>query len=646
MSDSVISLKNEKLVDTSADSEPHYPQVLTDPKLPPIILDKLPKKLRILNYKENFKTIGCVGSGSFGTVDLCKKISPESISYPSTMMDSSICTPHDNFYNSQNKLVAVKIMNTRLNELSSYSRVRELKFIFNVKAHKNLLRVFECFIDSQSYKLHIALEVMDQNLYELIQLRLKKNSGLFSHSTLLSILSQILFGLYHIHENGFFHRDLKPENILVSTTFKYFDKKLYDNMEHRYNYVVKIADYGLSRFVSSDNNHFTAYVSTRWYRSPEILLRDRSYGKPIDMWAFGCVAFECATFTPLFPGSDEIDQVWKILCLLGTPFKTKDNFIQNYQSIGGNWDEAELLAQRLNLNIPFVQGVPIEDRIWTLVSHSSIYQKPKSHITLKKLVKVLKACLTWSPHLRATAEELSQLNYFEKSEVDFYHKKKVSTEKQIMMGLMKTSSSHDSTKVSAIDMCSKPNASLRALKSLKSSSMIYNGLDIPEMFGDVNTSYRQPYLNPMIQPKSLASIDINNEISSDYIYETNNLSTEPDFENSIFNIYDADLTTENSGFSYQQKSVQSRNIESPLKSFDYNDSLHRNSNYVLQKVSNNFAKNHYQINNGGIKKSQKRKVGSNEDHKIAKAFKEGSDLQTFKSTFLNTSKCIINDKKD
>lgn len=646
MSESVISLKNKKLVDATADSESHYPQVLTDPKLPPIVLDKLPKKLRILNYKENFKTIGCVGSGSFGTVDLCKKVGPASICYLSTMMDSSICTPHDNFYNSQNKLVAVKIMNTRLNELSSYSRVRELKFIFNVKAHKNLLRVFECFIDSQSYKLHIALEVMDQNLYELIQLRLKKNSGLFSHSTLLSILSQILFGLYHIHENGFFHRDLKPENILVSTTFKYFDKKFYDNMEHRYNYVVKIADYGLSRYVCSDNNHFTAYVSTRWYRSPEILLRDRSYCKPIDIWAFGCVAFECATFTPLFPGSDEIDQVWKILCLLGTPFKTKDNFVQNYQSIGGNWDEAEILAQRLNLNIPFVQGVPIEDRIWSLVSHSSIYQKPKSHITLKKLVTVLKACLTWSPHLRATAEELSQLNYFEKSEVDFYHKKKMSAEKQIMVGLMKNSSSHDSTKVSAIDMCSKPKTSLRALNSLKTSSMIYNGLDLPEMFGDINRSYKQPYLNPMIEPKSLASIDINNEISSDYIYETNNMSTEPDFENSIFNIYENDLTTENSGFFIQQKSVQSRNVESPLKLFDYNDSLNSNSNYVLQKVSSNFVKNHYQINNGGIKKSQKRKVGSNEDHKITKALKDGSDLQASKTTFLNTSRCIINDKKD
>ena len=147
MNEPVASLNNKKLNNTIG-NDAHHPQVLTDPKLPPIILDKLPTKLRIISYKDNYKPIGCVGSGSFGTVDLCKRISPTTINYPNTMVDSSIVTPHDNFYNSQNKLVAVKTMNSRLNELSSYSRVRELKFIFNVKAHKNLLRVFECFIDA------------------------------------------------------------------------------------------------------------------------------------------------------------------------------------------------------------------------------------------------------------------------------------------------------------------------------------------------------------------------------------------------------------------------------------------------------------------------------------------------------------------
>ncbi|GMM39420.1 hypothetical protein FOG50_03551 [Hanseniaspora uvarum] len=645
MNNPIISLKNKTLDDSTLDSKTYHPQVLTDPKLPPITLDKLPAKLQIISYKDNYKAIGCVGSGSFGTVNLCKKVSSTTVDFPNSMIDSSIATLHDNFYNSQNNLVAVKIMNSRLNELSSYSRVRELKFIFNVKAHKNLLRVFECFIDDQNYKLHIALEVMDQNLYELIQLRLKKNSGLFSTSTLLSILSQVLYGLYHIHENGFFHRDLKPENILVSTTFKYFDKQYYDNMEHRYNYVVKIADYGLSRYVNSDNNHFTAYVSTRWYRSPEILLRDRSYCKPIDIWAFGCVAFECATFTPLFSGSDEIDQVWKILCTLGTPYKTKDNFIQNYQSIGGNWQEAELLAYRLNLNIPYIQGVPIEDKIWSLVSQSSIYQKPKNHTTLKKLVEVLKGCLTWSPSTRTTAEGLSQLSYFANSEVDSYHKKRTNIEKLKIVELMKATSSHDSTKVSPIEMSSKSKFPSRGLKSLNFSSMNSSGLDFQEMFEDFKPSYSNLYESSMAHPKCNANINLSIEQSSEYLYGAHNISTEPDFENSLFNIYDTELTTDHSAVSFQHKSTETRNVESPLKSVNYNTVIPNNSNYVLQKTSININKNSCLITNGGITKSTKKKVSSNGENKITKALKDGSDMQLINSAFLNKTKYIVNEKK-
>ena len=56
-------------------------------------------------------------------------------------------------------------------------------------------------------------------------------------------------------------------------------------------------------------SNLTAYVSTRWYRSPEILLRQKWYSRPIDIWAFGAVAVETANFVPLFPGSNELDQI-------------------------------------------------------------------------------------------------------------------------------------------------------------------------------------------------------------------------------------------------------------------------------------------------------------------------------------------------
>lgn len=69
-----------------------------------------------------------------------------------------------------------------------------------------------------------------------------------------SIMKQVLTALAFIHDRGYFHRDLKPENLL------YQDGQ------------VKVADFGLSKEYKRNQNH-TNYVSTRWYRAPEIMLR-------------------------------------------------------------------------------------------------------------------------------------------------------------------------------------------------------------------------------------------------------------------------------------------------------------------------------------------------------------------------------------
>ena len=53
----------------------------------------------------------------------------------------------------------------------------------------------------------------------------------------------------------------------------------------------------------------TEYVATRWYRGPELLTGDTQYGKPVDIWAIGCMLPEMASGAPLFPGESDIDQV-------------------------------------------------------------------------------------------------------------------------------------------------------------------------------------------------------------------------------------------------------------------------------------------------------------------------------------------------
>ncbi|AET40735.1 protein kinase IME2 Ecym_6359 [Eremothecium cymbalariae DBVPG len=345
-----------------------------------------------------YKLIQELGNGSFGSVTLAKaqfEISQIN-GKEGTLMDQSIIpTIREENWNNKNKgLVAIKTMMTRLPTLNDYTRVREIKFILQIPAHAHLVQIYELFIDDSLYQLHIVMECMEQNIYQLMKCRKRR---VFSLPTLRSILSQILSGIRHIHAHNFYHRDIKPENILISPANRYYSKEWISAGHYADNYVVKIADYGLARHVTN-KSPYTAYVSTRWYRSPEILLRQGSYSRPLDIWAFGCVAVEVATFKPLFPGADEMDQIWKILELLGTPHPCHESKISGYVPHGGAWLQAEHLASRLNLKFPYVEG---KDISWVMCNPQ-----------LESLCDVVRACLVWNPDDRATVEDLCQMPYF------------------------------------------------------------------------------------------------------------------------------------------------------------------------------------------------------------------------------------------
>ncbi|EDS30084.1 Dual specificity tyrosine-phosphorylation-regulated kinase [Culex quinquefasciatus] len=62
------------------------------------------------------------------------------------------------------------------------------------------------------------------------------------------------------------------------------------------------------------------YIQSRFYRSPEVLL-GIPYDLAIDMWSLGCILVEMHTGEPLFSGSNEADQINKIVEVLGMPPK-------------------------------------------------------------------------------------------------------------------------------------------------------------------------------------------------------------------------------------------------------------------------------------------------------------------------------------
>jgi p38 MAP kinase len=112
-------------------------------------------------------------------------------------------------------------------------------------------------------------------------------------------LYQILRGLKYVHSAGVVHRDLKPSNILVN-----------ENCD------LKICDFGLARI---QDPQMTGYVSTRYYRAPEIMLTWQKYDVEVDIWSAGCIFAEMLEGKPLFPGKDHVNQFSIITELLGTP---------------------------------------------------------------------------------------------------------------------------------------------------------------------------------------------------------------------------------------------------------------------------------------------------------------------------------------
>lgn len=278
--------------------------------------------------------------------------------------------------------------------------LREVVFLRTLPPHQHLVPALDIFLDPFSKKLHIAMEYMEGNLYQLMKARDHK---CLDNASVKSILFQIMHGLEHIHAHHFFHRDIKPENILV-TTSGHGDSV---NSFRRYSalvtppstppaYTVKIADFGLARETHS-KLPYTTYVSTRWYRAPEVLLRAGEYSAPVDIWAIGAMAVEIATLKPLFPGGNEVDQVWRVCEIMGSPGNWYNK--SGGRVGGGDWREGTRLAGKLGFSFPKMAPHAMD----------TILQSPQWPASLSHFVTW---CLMWDPKSRPTSTQALAHEYF------------------------------------------------------------------------------------------------------------------------------------------------------------------------------------------------------------------------------------------
>lgn len=261
-------------------------------------------------------------------------------------------------------------------------------------------------------------EPMEGNLYQLTKSRGRTRH--FAAGLIASAFHQITQGLDHMHTYGYFHRDMKPENLLVTTTgiTDYFTASTLNaiNAQRTENVdlppgieiqtekdvmvIIKIADFGLARAMQSAPP-YTEYVSTRWYRAPEVLLRSRDYNAPVDMWAMGTILAEMLNLKPLFPGVSEIDQVFRITEVLGNPSSSNARDERGVQIGGGPWNTGVKLAK--NVGFSFPKRNPVVMR--TLF-------RPEVPQTLVDCIADL---LRFNPRFRLTAAQCIRHPYFRES---------------------------------------------------------------------------------------------------------------------------------------------------------------------------------------------------------------------------------------
>lgn len=255
--------------------------------------------------------------------------------------------------------VAIKKMKQKYYSWEECMKLREINSLRKL-IHPNIVKLKEVIREND--ELHLVFEFMEANLYEYMKARVRP----LPESKVRSIMFQTMQAVHHVHKHGYFHRDMKPENLLVSGD------------------LVKLADFGLAREIRA-RPPFTDYVSTRWYRAPEVLLRSSIYNSPLDIWACGGIMAELYTLRPLFPGSSESDQLYKICSVLGTPTQAQ-------------WPEGFKLAAQIGFRFP--QFVPT--RMESLVPQSN----PDG-------IALMQAMMFWDPNKRLSAAKILAHPYFE-----------------------------------------------------------------------------------------------------------------------------------------------------------------------------------------------------------------------------------------
>ncbi|RYP19268.1 hypothetical protein DL765_003469 [Monosporascus sp. GIB2] len=286
---------------------------------------------------EDFEPLRCLGKGTYGTVLLVKQRATGRLYAQKQFKKASV------------------VVHKKLVEQTKTER----QILESVNRHPFVVKLFYAFQDHE--KLYLILEY-GQGGELFTHLNTEK---MFAEPVAAFYMAEMVLALSHLHDTlGVVYRDLKPENCLL------------DAQGH-----LLLTDFGLSKVAVEDDSSCKSILGTVEYMAPEVVLGQK-YGKAVDWWSFGALAYDLMTGNPPFRGGNHAKIQQNIV---------KQKLILPY-FLGP--DAKDLLTRLLNKNPTKRLGANMPKDLQTIKSHRFFKKIDWKKLAARELEPPIKPMIT------------------------------------------------------------------------------------------------------------------------------------------------------------------------------------------------------------------------------------------------------------